>query len=120
MKLAHFCDAFSVRTAWHGPSELAPIGAAAQMHLDLSAPNFGIQEFSGFVERQSAGAASFVESELEVFPGCPEARDGYIYLSARPGIGVGFDEKAAAKYPYTEMDFGWLFARLKDGTAVRP
>ncbi len=119
-KLASFCEAYGVRTAWHGPGDLSPIGATAQMHLDLSAPNFGIQEFTGFVEQQSAGVTSFVESELEVFPGCPEARNGYIYLSDRPGIGVGFDEKAAAKYPYTEMDFGWLFARLKDGTAVRP
>lgn len=108
-RLAAFCDAYQVRTAWHGPSDLSPIGAAAQMHLDLSIPNFGIQEFMGFSETEKA-----------VFLGCPEARDGRIYLSDRPGIGVDFDEKEAAKYPPVEMDRGWLFSRLSDGTAVRP
>lgn len=109
-KLAAFCEAYNVRTAWHGPSDLSPIGAAAQMHLDLSAPNFGIQEYAGFDT-----------AEQEVFPNCPQARNGYVYLDDTSGIGVGFDEQAAAKYPYTDtMDFGWLFSRLPDGTAVRP
>ena len=79
------------------------------MHLDLAAPNFGIQEFAGFNE-----------AEEEVFPGCPQVRKGYAYLDDAPGIGVDFDEKAAAKYPPVEMDFSWLFSRLEDGTAVRP
>ncbi len=110
IKLAHFADAYQVRTAWHGPNDLSPIGMAAQMHLDLAMPNFGIQEFSGFCE-----------AEREVFPGCPEVRNGYAYLSGRPGIGTGFDEKAAQKYPAVDsMDFGWLFSRLPDGTPVRP
>ena len=33
VKLAHFCDAYGVRTAWHGPNDLSPIGMCAQMHL---------------------------------------------------------------------------------------
>lgn len=108
-KLAAFCEAYQVRTAFHGPGDLSPIGMTAQMQLDLSVPNFGIQEFSEFDER-----------EREVFPGCPVARDGYVYVNDKPGIGVDFDEKAAAKYPYVDMDIGWLLSRLKDGTAVRP
>lgn len=110
VKLAHFADAYQVRTAWHGPNDLSPVGMAAQMHLDLALPNFGIQEFSGFDE-----------AEQEVFPGCPEVRNGYAYLSDAPGIGTGFDEKAALKYPPKEQeDFGWMFSRLPDGTPVRP
>uniref|UniRef100_UPI004056BD98 hypothetical protein n=1 Tax=Acetatifactor sp. TaxID=1872090 RepID=UPI004056BD98 len=63
----------------------------------------------------------FHEAEQEVFPGCPKVRKGYAYLSDEPGIGVGFDEKAAAKYPANEkVDYGWMFSRLPDGTAVRP
>lgn len=109
-KIAAFCEAYQVRTAWHGPNDLSPVGMAAQIHLDLSVPNFGIQEFAGFNE-----------AEEEVFPGCPQVRNGYAYLNDKPGIGVDFDEKAAKKYPPTEnMDFGWLFSRLPDGTAVRP
>lgn len=108
-KLANFCEAYGVRTAWHGPNDLSPIGMAAQMHLDLHVHNFGIQEYSGFNE-----------AEREVFPGCPEVRNGYAYLNTQPGIGVGFNEAAAAKYPSVDMDHSWMFSRLADGTAVRP
>ena len=108
-KLAHFSEAYGVRTAWHGPNDLSPIGMAVQMHLDLNSHNFGIQEFSGFTKE-----------EQEVFPGCPEVREGYAYVNDQPGIGVGFDEKAAEKYPAVDMDHSWLFSRLPDGTAVRP
>ncbi len=110
IKLAHFADAYQVRTAFHGPNDLSPIGMTAQMHLDLVISNFGIQEYMGINEAES-----------EVFPGCPEIRRGYAYVSDVPGIGVGFDEKAAAKYPPNEhVDYGWMFSRLPDGTAVRP
>lgn len=108
-KLAAFCEAYQVRTAWHGPNDLSPIGLAAQMHIDLSVPNFGIQEFSGFNE-----------AEKVIFPGCPEIKNGYAYLNEKPGIGVDFNEQEAKKYPYVDMDFSWLFSRLPDGTAVRP
>ena len=79
------------------------------MHLDLHVHNFGIQEYSGFNE-----------AEREVFPGCPEVRNGYAYLNTQPGIGVGFNEAAAAKYSPVDMDHSWMFSRLADGTAVRP
>ncbi len=108
-KIAAFSEAYQIRTAWHGPGDLSPVGMAAQMHLDLNSPNFGIQEFAGFNE-----------AEEEVFPGCPTVRGGYAYLNDKPGIGVDFDEKAARKYPPVEMDFSWMFSRLEDGTAVRP
>lgn len=63
----------------------------------------------------------FDEAEQEVFPGCPHVHNVFAYLNDTPGIGVGFDEKAAKKYPAVEnMDFGWMFSRLPDGTAVRP
>lgn len=108
-KLAHFCEAYGVRTAWHGPTDLSPIGATAQMHMDLCSPNFGIQEFSDFTPEEQA-----------VFPGCPEVRKGYAYLRDIPGIGVGFDEKEAERFPAVDMDHSWLFSRLPDGTAVCP
>ncbi len=109
IKLAHFCEAYQVKTAWHGPNDMSPIGAAAGMHIDTAVTNFGIQEYAGFSEK-----------EREVFPGCPEIRRGYAYVSEAPGIGVEIDEKAADKYPPVSMDFSWLYSRLPDGTAVRP
>ena len=108
-KMAAFAEMYGVRTAWHGPGDLTPVGMAAQIHLDTAIHNFGIQEFQGFNE-----------AEKEVFQGVPELRDGYAYLNDRPGFGIEVDEAAAAKYPPVEMDFGWLYPRLQDGTAVRP
>ena len=108
-KLAALCEAFGVRTAWHGPGDVSPVGHAANLHLDLSVPNFGVQEFFGFTE-----------AEREVFPGCPEVRDGYLYPKDKPGWGIDLNEKEAARYPCPEGVPTWTVTRTPDGTAVRP
>ena len=108
-KLAALCEAFGIRTAWHGPPDVSPVGHAANVHLDLSAPNFGVQEWSGFTD-----------AEREVFPGCPEVRDGYAYPNDRPGLGIDLDEAKAAKYPCSNTLPQWTLARLPDGTATFP
>jgi mannonate dehydratase len=108
-KAAAVGEAFGVRTAWHGPRDVSPIGHAANLHLDLCCVNFGIQEFAGFTE-----------SEREVFPGCPEVRGGYLYPNDQPGLGIDFDEAAAARYPCPGGPDGWTLARRTDGTAARP
>src|SRR5579883_3002522 len=87
-KLATVCEAFGIRTAWHGPGDTSPIGHAVNLHLDLSSSNFGIQEWSDFGPRVR-----------EVFPGCPETRGGYLYANDKPGLGIDIDEKMAARYP---------------------
>lgn len=109
-KIIAFCDTYGIRTAWHGPGDLTPIGHAVNAHLDISSPNFGIQEVS----------RSIREHCFEVFPGTPQIRNGYIYLNDKPGIGVDIDEKAAAKYPCIDKVTEWTLARLPDGTAARP
>lgn len=108
-KLAALGEAFGVRTAWHGPGDVSPVGHAANLHLDLSAPNFGVQEWYGFSDRIR-----------EVFPGCPELRDGYAYANDKPGLGIDIDEALAAKYPCVNRLPDWTLARLPDGTAARP
>jgi len=108
-KLASLCEAFSVRTAWHGPGDVSPVGHAANIHLDVSSPNFGIQEWYGF--------SDIIQ---EVFPGCPEMRDGYVYPNDRPGLGIDIDEEQAAKYPCSNELPRWTLARTPDGTSVRP
>lgn len=107
-KAADLAEAFGVRTAWHGPNDITPIGVAANLALDLSTSNFGIQEFAGFTD-----------AEREVFQGCPEVRNGFLYANDKPGLGVDIDEEAAKKYPNRYHDNGWLWARLPDGTMVR-
>ncbi len=49
-KLASLCEAHDVRTAWHGPGDVSPVGHAANVHLDLATPNFGVQEWAGLSE----------------------------------------------------------------------
>lgn len=108
-KLTAFAEQFHVRTAWHGPGDLSPVGVAANLHLDVSCHNFGIQEY-----------VHPNEALLEVFPGCPVAKDGYLYPSDRPGLGVDLDEEAATKYPCSLELPRWTLARKPDGTAARP
>ncbi len=108
-KLAALCEAYGIRTAWHGPGDLSPVGAAAQLHLDLACHNFGIQE-----------TAAFTEAEREVFPGTPTIEDGYMYPNERTGFGVDIDERCAARYPCRWREHAWLQARRPDGTAARP
>ena len=110
-KLAALCEFFGVRTAWHGPGDVSPIGHAANLHLDLAAPNFGIQE-----------AHRFDETAREVFPGTPEIRDGMMWANDRPGLGIDLDETLAARFPYPDhpLNGAWPPVRLRDGTVQRP
>lgn len=100
---------YGIRTAWHGPHDVSPVGHAANLHLDVWAPNFGIQEW-----------CRFPEIVYEMFPGTPAVRDGYMYPNDDPGLGIDVDETLAAKYPVTDEIITWTQTRLPDGTAVRP
>jgi mannonate dehydratase len=111
-KIAALCEFFQVRTAWHGPGDVSPVGHACNIHLDLAVPNFGIQE-----------AREFSQAERDVFPGAPELKDGYFYVSDRPGFGVDIDEKLAARFPSSDnppFPYRWGNVRRKDGTGVKP
>ena len=112
-KLAALCEWFGVRTAWHGPGDVSPIGHCANIALDLTCYNFGIQERSVFPEQTQ-----------EVFPGCPQLKDGYFWANERPGWGVEINEQAAAKYPADRLpkpfDYSWGATRRRDGSIVRP
>lgn len=111
-KIAAMCEFFAVRTAWHGPGDVSPVGHAANVHLDLAVPNFGIQE-----------AWPFNQALRDVFPGCPELDKGYFTVSDRPGLGIDVDEKLAAKFPIQDdppFDLQWGNLRRRDGTSVKP
>lgn len=88
-KIAVLAEPFQVKTAWHGPGDIGPSTHAANVHVDVSIPNFGIQEM-----------VFFPEVVNEVFPGAPEYRDGRLWPSELPGLGCDIDEAAAKKYPY--------------------
>jgi mannonate dehydratase len=111
-KVAALAEFFGVRTAWHGPGDCSPVGHAAGLHLELASPNFGIHE-----------GALFPPETREVFPGCPEIKNGYLYAHEAPGLGIGIDEKLAARFPFPDsptFDHRWGSTRRRDGTVIRP
>ncbi|MBM3727516.1 MAG: starvation-sensing protein RspA [Acidobacteria bacterium] len=108
-KIQCTCEMFGVRTAWHGPGNVSPIGHAVNLHLDLASFNFGIQEENRF------SAAT-----REVFPGAPEIRGGYMYANSKPGLGIDIDEQAAARFPYKGVGGTRGNDRRLDGSIVRP
>ncbi|MBI2687392.1 MAG: starvation-sensing protein RspA [Acidobacteria bacterium] len=118
-KMAILGEHYGVRTAWHGPGDVSPIGHAANVALDLVSYNFGVQEYSPFNDRTR-----------EVFSGVPEIKDGYLYATEKPGWGIEVDEKAAAKYPFggeaggrggerSRLNGGWGEVRKRDGQIIK-
>ncbi len=95
----------------HGAGDVSPIRHAANLHLDLACPNFGIQEGYRLPERTR-----------QVFPGCPEIRDGMLWPNAGAGLGIDLDEAAAARHPFPEhpLNGAWPEVRQPDGTVVQP
>ncbi|GIF17595.1 mannonate dehydratase [Actinoplanes tereljensis] len=87
-KLADLCELTGVQTAWHAPADVSPVGAAANLALDLTSPAFGIQE--GHV---------YPDVVHEIFPGTPVIAAGYARPSTAPGWGIDLDEKLAAAHP---------------------
>jgi mannonate dehydratase len=107
MKVARLGEWFNVKTAWHGPGDVSPVGHSAHAHIDLAVWNFGIQE-----------AVQFNDKTLEVFSGCPTMKNGYMSVNEVPGIGVDIDEKAAARFPISTKS-NWQVRKF-DGTLIRP
>jgi len=111
-KVQALSEFFGVKTAWHGPGDASPVAHAAQLALELASYNFGVHE--GYV---------FPPETQEVFPGCPETKNGYLYAREAPGLGIDLDEKLAAKFPFpsgTTFDHSWGTTRRRDGTVIRP
>ena len=102
-RIFDYADLYGVRSGSHGPGDVSPIGIAAALHLDLSIPNFGIQEYMDHLEPAS-----------EVFKPSYHYADGLLHLTDAPGLGVSFDESAAERYPYQRRYLP--VNRLRDGS----
>ncbi len=80
---------YQVRSGSHGATDLSPITLAAAVHLDLTIPNFGIQEYM-----------AHAEETMEVFRTEVSFKDGLLDTAEVPGLGVEYNEKAAERFPY--------------------
>jgi L-alanine-DL-glutamate epimerase-like enolase superfamily enzyme len=84
-KILAMGEAHGQRSALHHAS--SPVNAAACLHVDLSIPNFGIQEWME------------LEPLYELFPNAPRARAGYVEPPTGPGLGLELDEEEARRRP---------------------
>jgi mannonate dehydratase len=64
---------------------------AAAVHLDMTVPNFGIQEYMGYAD-----------DTWQVFRSGVRFADGMLHPSDEPGLGVSYDDAAAARFPYEQ------------------
>ena len=101
-KIAAMCEAHHIKLAVHNP--LGPVSTAACLQLNLSCPNFGVQE-------QPYRPGTFL---ADVVPVQPEWEDGHLLPSIRPGLGVEFDREAAGKHPFRMVELPHL--RRPDGS----
>jgi mannonate dehydratase len=115
-KIAAMAELMGVKTAWHGPGDVSPVGHVANITLDLACYNFGIQE-----------SVFFPDAVREVFQGCPVLKNGYFRANETPGWGIEVNEAAAKKYPYgygekgerQRLNGGWGEVRRRDGTVIK-
>ncbi len=103
-KIAGWCETHGIRLALHNP--LGPVSTAACLAMNLATPNFGVQE-----QPRKPG-----EILPDVFPVQPEWRDGHLWPSDRPGLGLELDEAAARRQPLRAAQFPqW---RREDGSVT--
>ncbi len=102
-KAADFAAVYSVKTGFHGATDLSPITMAAALHFGLAIHNFGIQEHMPHTALTD-----------QVFPHAYSFSAGYMHPGDKPGLGVGLDEALAARYPYQRAYLP--VARKLDGT----
>ena len=102
-KVMDYAAQYQVRSGFHGPTDISPVGLAAQLHVGLAIHNFGIQEYMQHGERTN-----------EVFQQSMTFTDGFLHPGDQPGLGVTMDVDEAGKYPYQRAYLP--YNRLADGT----
>jgi len=94
----------NVRTGFHGAPSHSPLSMAAQGHMNLWAPNFGIQEYL---------VLGTAECDA-LFPSDHYYENGMFHISDAPGLGVDFDDEEAKRYSFERRYHP--IVRLEDGT----
>ena len=97
-KIAAMAAVQDLRIAPH--CSIGPVALAACLHVDVSTPNFMIQE--AFAEFDVPWRNSFVK-------GWNPIRNGEFFLSEEPGLGLDIDEEAIRQHPYVPNAFPSLW-----------
>jgi mannonate dehydratase len=98
-----FAGIYGIRSGFHGPTDVSPVGMAANLHLGLALHNFGIQEYM-----------PHSETTLSVFATSYRFEDGLLHPGETPGLGVELDREAAARFEYQPAYLP--VNRLRDGS----
>lgn len=102
-QIMSFAAVYGIRSGFHGPTDVSPVGMAANLHLGLAIHNFGIQEYM-----------PHSETTLSVFETSYRFEGGMLHPGDEPGLGVVLDREAAAAYEYVPAYLP--VNRLRDGT----
>jgi galactonate dehydratase len=97
-KVAAMAAAQDMRIAPH--CSVGPIALAATLHLDVSTPNFMVQEAFGEFD---------VPWRNALVCGWNPLRNGEFTLPDKPGLGVDIDEEEIARHPYVKNPFPSLW-----------
>jgi mannonate dehydratase len=89
-KIMDFAAIYQIKSGFHGPTDISPVGQAAALHLDLAIHNFGIQEYM-----------KHNEATLEVFRTSYTFENGLLHPGTKPGLGVEYDDQLASTFDYT-------------------
>ncbi|GAB3550924.1 D-galactonate dehydratase family protein [Arthrobacter tumbae] len=102
-KVMDYAAQYQIKSGFHGPTDVSPVGLAAQTHVGLAIHNFGIQEYMEHSEKTNT-----------VFEQSMTFTDGFLHPGDKPGLGVELNEEAAASFPYQQAYLP--YNRLSDGT----
>ena len=98
-EVAAIADAHGATVAPHNAR--CPLSTAANVHVMMATRNFYIQEtFDDF----------HVPWARDLFQGVPRAKDGFLWATEAPGLGVDVNEALFEQHPYSEHHFMNLFA----------
>ena len=88
-RILDYASVYQIKSGVHGPTDISPVGLAAAVHLGLSIPNFGIQEYM----KHSA-------ITNEVFEPAYRFEGGQLIPAEVPGLGVSYHDSVADAHPY--------------------
>jgi galactonate dehydratase len=104
-KIAAIAESFHAAVVTH--NFLGPVLTAASVNLDVSIPNFVVQEYSKVDEAPQS----------DIFVSAVKRTGGYLNVPDAPGIGITLDESRLAEFPPVEWEIHNSLLR-KDGSVA--